>query len=177
MNEAQIQLALEATRVGAWERDPRTDRLMCTPRARVLWGFPPDVPLSIRDLLAIVHSDDRERVARLHEKDRFERDRLDLQEGLEHRVIWLDGSLHWLSGGGQAIRDKQGRLVRQIGIVVEITDRKRAEEELRESELRFRRLMEANLIGAVLLPCPRPPQGHPRSKTPLLPGRNPARVL
>ena len=150
MNEAQIQLALEVTRVGAWERDPRTGQLLCTPQARMLWGFPPDVPLSIQDLLAIVHSDDRERVARLHEKDRFEKDRLDLQEGFEYRIIWPDGSLHWLSGGGQAIRDKQGRLVRQIGVVVEITDRKRAEEELRESELRFRRLMESNLIGIVV---------------------------
>ncbi|GHO47124.1 PAS domain-containing sensor histidine kinase [Ktedonospora formicarum] len=145
MNEAQIQLALEATRVGAWELDLHTGGLVCTPRARMLWGFPPDVPLNLQDLLARVHPDDRERVARI-----FDKDRLDLQEGFEHRLIWPDGSLHWLSGGGQAIHDKQGRMVRQIGVAVEITDRKRAEEELRESEQRFRRLMESNLIGIVV---------------------------
>jgi PAS domain S-box-containing protein len=145
MDKAQIQLALEVTHVGAWELDMHSGRLVCTPQARTLWGFPPDVPLSIRDLLTNIHPDDRERVARLLEKDHRA-----LQDGFECRLIWPDGSLHWLSGGGQAIRDERGRLVRQIGVVVEITDRKRAEEELRESELRFRRLMESNLIGIVV---------------------------
>jgi PAS domain S-box-containing protein len=145
MNEAQIQLALEAARVGAWELDVRTGRLVASNQSRTLCGVPPDGPLSYQDLLAAVHPDDREDAARLTEQNR-----LGCQEAFEYRVIWPDGSLHWLSARGRGICDEQGRLVRQMGIVVEITNRKQAEEELRESELRFRRLMESNLIGILV---------------------------
>jgi len=57
---------------------------------------------------------------------------------VEHRVLWPDGSTHWLEGKGSVHRDSSGKALTMTGTVVEITSRKRAEEEVLASEERLR---------------------------------------
>ena len=56
----------------------------------------------------------------------------------EYRVLWADGSVHWLHSKGAVFLDASGRPVRSTGVILDITEGKRAEEALRESEQRFR---------------------------------------
>src|SRR5262249_53559186 len=52
----------------------------------------------------------------------------------EFRVVWPDGSIHWLMAEGQMFFDDQGRPLRMVGFTADITSRKLVEEELRRSE-------------------------------------------
>ena len=63
-------------------------------------------------------------------------------EKREYRIVRPDGSVRWVSDRGFAIRDENGQVVRIAGIAEDITERKRAEVALRESEERFRELAE-----------------------------------
>jgi PAS domain S-box-containing protein len=63
-------------------------------------------------------------------------------EKREYRIVRPDGSVRWVSDRGFAIRDENDQVVRIAGIAEDITERKRAEVALRESEERFRELAE-----------------------------------
>lgn len=60
----------------------------------------------------------------------------------EFRIVALDGSIHWVRDRGCLIRDENNNVVLREGVMLDITDRKLAEEELRLSELRYRNLFE-----------------------------------
>ena len=64
-----------------------------------------------------------------------------------HRVQHRDGSYHWALVQGVLLRDAQGRPIRSSGSVIDINDLKRAEENLRESEERFRGTFENAAVG------------------------------
>lgn len=51
---------------------------------------------------------------------------------LSHRVVWPDGSVHWLDASGRAIFDARGNVVRRMGTLVDVTDKKLLEEQLRQ---------------------------------------------
>jgi light-regulated signal transduction histidine kinase (bacteriophytochrome) len=56
----------------------------------------------------------------------------DKEYDIEHRIIWPDNSIHWVRETGDVIRDKNGKAVRMVGIVQEITDRKKTEEKIKK---------------------------------------------
>ncbi len=69
---------------------------------------------------------------------------------LEYRITRPDGSVRWIRDTAYPVRDELGVAYRFAGIAQDITERKRAEEELRYSEERFRRLSEASREGVVI---------------------------
>lgn len=69
----------------------------------------------------------------------------------QYRIHCKDGSIRWLDDRTVVIRDTQGRIVRYQGITTDITARVQTEQELRESEERFRSLIEQSLTGAYIL--------------------------
>jgi PAS domain S-box-containing protein len=72
---------------------------------------------------------------------------------IEHRITHKDGRVRWLRNTPVPHHDRQGNLIAYDGIVSDITEQRQAQEELRESELRFRHIFDANSDGLVAFDC------------------------
>lgn len=138
--EEQLEIAQNAAGVGLWERDLRTATAVTSGQYARLRGLPPDQRrITHEEWVAMTHPDDRERllvdfqacVERTHIWDK------------EYRVVWPDGSVHWLLTKGRVFLDEAGLPVRMAGATLDITKRKQAEQALRESEERFRKMADA----------------------------------
>lgn len=113
--------------VGTWEHDFLTGAVYTSEEnRRLFFGDDKTLGEKAEDYSEAMHPDDRERVLRQHQI---------LLEGkgpasIEFRVVWPDGSVHWIHGYKQIVRDETGKPLRQFGTNADITDRKRAETEL-----------------------------------------------
>ena len=144
LSEARLRLVHEAT--GLAEFETTIDGISsCSDRFFEQVGLAPNgAALRFQDWLQFVHPDDRQRhhdnvMRLLRTEDCFD---------LEFRVVRADtGEVRWLSAHCVVERDVQGNPVRCIGAHLDITERKRAEDALRESEERFRLASEAAGLG------------------------------
>ncbi|MEH3147371.1 MAG: PAS domain S-box protein [Methylobacterium frigidaeris] len=134
--EDQLRLAVEATGIGIFDYDLVANDLVWDDRVRALFGLPPGAPVGYDTFLDGVHAEDR---ARVHEA--VERAVDPAGPGLfdvEYRTVGLvDGIERWVAALGQAIVER-GRSVRFVGTVRDVTARRRAEDELRATEERYR---------------------------------------
>lgn len=134
----RLELAQEATDLGIWDWDPAGDRAYVSPHWRAIYGMRPDTAVSRADWWAAIHPDDRAAV-------RANEDRA-LQSAqpvhTEFRIVRADGSARWIENSAKAVTDAAGRPVRLVGTALDITERKRAEEAMQESEERFRALAD-----------------------------------
>ena len=133
--EERLRIALYAARMGTWHWDIRTNSDTLDDNLRALFGLRPEqAPTNIEDFYALLHPEDRPRVEASFEKTRHEGVHLDT----EFRVVRPDGSERWFIDQGEVIRDDAGEPQYMAGACVDITERKQAEQELKESEERFR---------------------------------------
>jgi PAS domain S-box-containing protein len=91
--------------------------------------------------LEAVHEEDRQRATKAHQS--LERGKA---TALEYRIVRPDGRIRWVWDRGFPIEDECGRVIRIAGIAEDITERKRVEQALRESEERFRTLADATPV-------------------------------
>jgi PAS domain S-box-containing protein len=138
-SEARLKLAYKATRSGLWDWDIIRNSAHVSEEYCHLFGFDPTTELiTYEDWLNCLHPDDRtsadEAVYRTiqEQQERYEDD---------FRILHPDG-IRWLAAKGQVFYDTVGNAVRMLGNVQDITDRKQVEEELRQSEERFRTLAD-----------------------------------
>jgi PAS domain S-box-containing protein len=139
-SEATLQLAQNAGDVGLWDWDLTTGGGIWSPVLYRNLGLDTSTPADVRALLSTVHPDDREKVRQANivavKQGRF--------EPLEYRVVWPDGSVRWLLSRGELLRDPEtGALARAVGVNIDITERRVAFEQVRESEARFRALADS----------------------------------
>jgi PAS domain S-box-containing protein len=137
--EMRLHVTQTAAGVGPWDWDIVTDSLFLSPAARQNLGLPLDGVIDWAKLEAHVHPDDRERVR--------ERIRASVRNGatyeVEYRLADLSRGERWIHGRGQVHRDESGRAIRMLGLNFDVTDRRRDEERLRESEARFRSIADS----------------------------------
>ena len=129
--ETRLRLALAAARMGTWDWDIASNRVTYSDELGPLFGLPRGgYHPTYEAFLNAVHPDDRERVARAVTLA------LDAgaDYGLEFRVVWPDGTVHWLANRGQVSRDDTDRAVRMPGVAMDITERRQAEELARRAE-------------------------------------------
>ena len=146
-SEQRRGLALDAAELGMWNMDPTTRVIQTDARFRAIFGTIEECP-DFLQLIASIHPDD---VAAVHEAlaaaTRLEDPVL---YALEYRVAHPDGSLRWVSAKGRSSFAGAGptrRVVSFDGTVADITDRKRSEDALKESENRSRIILESITDG------------------------------
>ena len=139
-SESRLKLAQSAAPLGVWEYDLTTDTAAASREYFALYGLPPDhPPLTYADWFKRVHPDDQERLEGIMRGSLRETHFWDT----EFRVVWPDGSVHWLLGKGRVFLDDSGRPARLAGVNLDVTERKQALAALYESEGRFRNMADA----------------------------------
>jgi PAS domain S-box-containing protein len=134
-SEEWLRLALEAARMGIWDWNILTGTVTWSPQVGALFGLKAgEFAGSYEAYLALIHPADRTGVEQAI-AETLAGVRADYH--VEHRVVWPDHSLHWLEGKGRVYRDEAGQPVRMAGTVMDITARKRAEEEIRRHATRM----------------------------------------
>jgi PAS domain S-box-containing protein len=139
-SEANMSLAANAANLGLWVWNvPGGDERWVTEKWRQLFGFADSEPVTFDRFLEVVHPGDSERVKQV------------VQHMLEHggeyeidyRITRPDGSIGWIASHGSVELEERGKPVLVRGVSRDVTKRKVAEEELRESEARFRTVADA----------------------------------
>jgi PAS domain S-box-containing protein len=136
----RLRLALEGSQAGTWDWDLRSKKVAWDEFASRLYGMKPgEFKGTYESFLEAIHPADRASVERAL-KRALEKRR---EFVIESRVVWPDGSLHYLASRGKAFYDEKGQPVRMTGMTIDVTETKRAEQSLRESEERFRAMADA----------------------------------
>ena len=124
-NEQQLSLALQTGRLGSWQLDLKTGILSTSSQCKLNFGLPLDAEFSHQKLIDLIHPDDRVWVhLALDQAVTTNKD-----YDVEYRVIWADGSIHWVLVRGRCFYDPDGTPLRMVGMSMDITDRKRADAE------------------------------------------------
>jgi PAS domain S-box-containing protein len=139
-NEERLRFIADRAQVGYWHWEITADRLEWSPLSKQLFGLRADEPMNYARFLAALHPDDRE------PSNRAVRACLDsggqTDYDVEYRTLWPDGTVRWIHAKGDAVF-ADGKPVRMAGIALDVTARKQAVEALRESERRFRQVLES----------------------------------
>jgi PAS domain S-box-containing protein len=143
-SEERLRLALDAAHMGTFDWDLLADHIEWSRWHEEMWGFAPgDFGGTYEAFASRLHPEDLPGVTAEVDRCLAERDRF----MAEFRVVWPDGSTHWVIGRGEFTFAGDGTPLRMRGVVVETTERRLAERALREREEDFRELFEQAPIG------------------------------
>lgn len=142
-SEERLRLAVENAEVGFWDVDVVNDVLIWPPRTKAMFGISADVPVTMQDFHDGLHPDDREATSAAF-KGAADPERRALYD-VEYRTIGKeDGLVRWVAAKGRGVFDETGRCLRVAGTAIDITARKRLDEQLRELNATLeRRVAEA----------------------------------
>ncbi len=141
-SEERLRVALSAAAMALWQWDVPANRVLYSDTAGPVFGLTPGQRHGTHEeFLATVYPEDRDYVARTLQQALDERGAYHL----EYRVLWPGGGVHWVEHAGEVHCDAAGQPLRLIGIATEITERKDAEETLRQA-----RQAEDRLEGIIL---------------------------
>lgn len=147
-SEARLSIALAAASAGVWERDLRTSRNYWSDKLWKLYGLTPNgVEPSHEAWRQSVHPDDRERVTRTV-NDAIDKG---AYVCVEWRVADTGGAERWLMSCGGPLPDANGDVSRYGGLVIDITERKKSEEAVRDSERRLKAVFDASMDAIVVI--------------------------
>ncbi|HEY4789348.1 MAG TPA: PAS domain S-box protein, partial [Bacteroidales bacterium] len=134
-NEERYRLVIKASNDGIWDWDIESDYVYYSPRWKQMIGYENhELENTLDTWIRTIHPDDLA-TARQLLKEHFEENK---PYDFIARFFHKNGSLRWIQVKGFALRDENGKPFRMIGNHTDITDKKLAEDELRESQLRFR---------------------------------------
>jgi len=147
-SEARLRLALDATGAGTFDFYPQSGKMIWSDIAKSQFGVSPETEVDFDMFLRAVHPDDRERVIE-------ERHSISLPGGggqlaSEFRIIGIeDGRERWIAARGRMLFDRQGRPARLIGTSLDITERKRLEEDLRRRVEELQTIMDVAPVALI----------------------------
>jgi PAS domain S-box-containing protein len=124
-SEARLRLSVDAGRMAIWEVDIANDRLTVTPELNRLLGFPEDAHPTIDEVRARYAPGERERLRKAFMQSVEAGERYG---EIELRYLWPDGSTRWLMMRAEIVPGPDGVPSRVLGVLMDITERKRGEE-------------------------------------------------
>jgi len=128
--EAHYRIAMEAAGLGMWYWDLVQNRQEWNKECKAILGVSENTQGSYEYFLSLIYPEDYERVQALL----AESHRARTPYVTEYRIIWPDGSLHWIADRGKYLYNAQGNAVRLVGVIWDITVQKIAEEARAELE-------------------------------------------
>ena len=139
-SEERMRLAADAANLGIWEWNLDKDEIWATNLRRALLGWPASGKIGFEDFISRVHPDDRNRIREaiddaIHNCKDFDS---------EYRLVLPDGIVRWMGTRGSVHLNANGKPERLLGVSIDITARKQAEE-------KFRLAVEASPSGIVLV--------------------------
>jgi PAS domain S-box-containing protein len=143
-SDERFRIAQSGALMGLWDYDVATGETEWSDGLRALYSVGPDYPSASDRFESLVHPDDRDRVMR--ELDESCMGGVDFEH--EYRIVHPDGVVRWILARSMYVRDDDGSLARQLGVAVDITERKRTEEHLARSEETLRLAQAAAGLGS-----------------------------
>ncbi len=138
--ETRLRLALDAAHMGTFDWDIPRDHITWSRGHELLWGFQSgEFGGTFEAAAARLHPDDLNGFSA--EISRCLAARAPFRH--EFRVVWFDGTVHWIESLGEFTYDPSGQPDRMRGVVLETTKRRGAEQALRDSEAQYRTLVES----------------------------------
>ena len=139
----RVGLAAEAAQLGVWELDTNTGEVWISDKIRQLFQFGPDEKVTYTEFQQRVHPEDRARRNAAIERAIETRSEYEV----EYRTLLPDGTIRWMTGRGRCITDDDGKSCRLIGVSMDVTNRKIAEEEARSRRQQLELLSRVSLLG------------------------------
>src|SRR5262249_50744395 len=128
IGEERLRLALDAGRLGVWDWNIGTGDVKWSDNLETIHGLPPGgFPGTIEGFRKLVHPDDRARVEAAIARAVEERTGSDV----DFRHLRDEGTVGWMAAKGRVVCDAAGKPVRMLGTGMDVTDRRRLEDELR----------------------------------------------
>ena len=140
--DERVRFALEAAGVGIWDLDYRTGELHWSEILESQYGLQSGTfGRTFEAFVERIHPDDREGALAVIEKAM----KAGTDFSILNRSLWPDGTVRWLSGAGRFLLDEHGDPIRAVGISQDVTERKRAEATLAQSEARKAAVLDSVL--------------------------------
>jgi len=143
-SEERFQLAVRGATAGLWDWNPQSGAIYLSPHFKEILGYEAhELPNESQAVFDAIHPDDIDRVgtslaAHLEQKRAYD---------IEYRVCTKSGEVRWIHSRGQALWNPSGEAYRMVGWIIDVTERRLADEALRESREELQRL-SANIQRA-----------------------------
>ncbi len=147
LNESddQLRLAVEAADLGTWFSGPEPGSVTWSERCKAIWGLNPDAPVNDSEFFSRIHPADLELVEAAVNTT--------LETGVtfsvEFRVIWPDGSAHWVHSWGRRTKHADSAHAFMQGVVLSIDERKGVEEQKLSSARTLRAIVDSSPMAIV----------------------------
>ncbi len=141
-SEQRLRLATEAAALGTFDLDLKTGEFIYSARYLRIFGYDEIIKWDSRVFYEHLHADDVQ-IAKKAMEDALKTGVLNCMV----RIIWKDGSMHWVKKNGKVLYDATGKTVRIIGTLRDVTEEKTAINALKESELLFKIISGTAPVG------------------------------
>lgn len=131
-SETQLKAAQRIAQMGSWEWDLPSNCFTWSQELYRIYGVNPAEQITFERFIVFVHPDDRRLVQSFFESKRM--------FSIEHRIVRPDGETRYIQIRAEVVSDSEGNATSLMGIAQDVTDRKRADEQLRSSREQLRAL-------------------------------------